>query len=342
MAREIANIRLAMWGDRDWRGLNLHEQHLYMYLLSAPSLTYAGVADWRPGRIAALTAGLTADDVVVAARGLQAKAFVYCDDDTEEIFVRSFVKHDGLLKHARIPVAMANDFAAIVSQPIQEFFVHELKRERERSPELKCWVNERVAELLGNPSRDLKGEPPPEPMGDAPVDRLVDARVDAHPEPHRDALHSMHTATTTATATTTSPAGEGVQGEIVQSEPLSEETPSSPPTGRRKPAKPIPEDWSPTTSHEAKAKELGLDVHAMADEFVNWALGKDERKADWSKAFHGWLTRQARWQRERGSRPQFPPKGQAKEDANIANLSAWVQSKQQAQDALPFPGGDPA
>lgn len=338
VAREIANIRLAMWGDRDWRGLRMHEQHLYMYLLSAPSMTYAGVADWRPGRIAALTAGLSADDVVDAARGLQAKAFVYCDDETEEIFVRSFVKHDGLLKHARIPVAMANDFAAIVSQPIQEFFVHELKRERERSPDLKCWTNERVAELLGKPSRDLKAEPPPEP----PVDARADRHGDAHSEPHRDPLHSMHTATTTATATTTSPGGEGVQGEVVQSGPPSDTAPSSPPTGRRKPARPIPEDWSPTTSHEEKAQRLGLDVHQVADEFVNWAISKDERKADWSAAFHNWLTREAKYRQDRKSRPQFAPKGQAKEDANLASLAAWVESKNKRQNELPFPGGDPA
>lgn len=126
-----------------------------------------------------------------------------------------------------------------------------------------------------------------------------------------------------------SPKGEG--GE--------EPTPKAP---RKKPAKTIPEDWSPTTSHKEKAKQLGLDVHAIADEFVNWAISKDERKADWSAAFHNWLTRENKFRQDRKSRPQFPPKGQAKEDANIANLSAWVQSKQQAQNELPFPGGDPA
>lgn len=135
---------------------------------------------------------------------------------------------------------------------------------------------------------------------------------------------------------------EGGAGGMLPADELSEETSPPPPSNRRKPAKPIPEDWSPTTSHEAKAQELGLDVHVMADEFVNWALSKDERKADWSKAFHGWLTRQARWRREGSARPAIAPKGQAKEDANIANLSAWVQSKQAQQNQLPFPGGDPA
>lgn len=121
-----------------------------------------------------------------------------------------------------------------------------------------------------------------------------------------------------------------------------DDTPPPPPSGRKKPAKPIPEDWSPTTAHEEKAQQLGLDVHGIADEFVNWAISKDERKADWSAAFHNWLTREAKWSKEGTSRSSIAPKGQAKEDANLANLADWVQSKQQAQDALPFPGGDPA
>lgn len=136
--------------------------------------------------------------------------------------------------------------------------------------------------------------------------------------------------------------GEGVQGEVVQSEPSSVGAASSPPTGRRKPARPIPEDWSPTTTHEEKAQKLGLDVHQVADEFVNWAISKDERKADWSAAFHNWLTREAKYRQDRASRPQFAPKGQAKEDANLASLAAWVESKNKRQNELPFPGGDPA
>ena len=53
------------------------------------------------------------------------------------------------------------------------------------------------------------------------------------------------------------------------------------------------------TAHEEKAQQLGLDVHGIADEFVNWAISKDERKADWSAAFHNWLTREAKWEQGR-------------------------------------------
>jgi hypothetical protein len=124
--------------------------------------------------------------------------------------------------------------------------------------------------------------------------------------------------------------------------------PVGPPRGdaaksdRKRPARPIPEDWSPTDAHEAKAQQLGLDVHQVAEEFVNWAISKDERKADWSAAFHNWLAREAKYRQDRASRPPISPRGQAKEDQNIAILAAWAESKNQRQNELPFPGGDPA
>ena len=52
MGRDRANIRTDMWGDDDWRGLTPGAQWLYEYLLTSPTLIYAGVADWRQVRVA--------------------------------------------------------------------------------------------------------------------------------------------------------------------------------------------------------------------------------------------------------------------------------------------------
>lgn len=121
--------------------------------------------------------------------------------------------------------------------------------------------------------------------------------------------------------------------------------PSRPPSvGRRKPARPIPADWSPTEAHQAKASELGLNVHSEADEFVNWALSKDERKADWDAAFRNWLTRSAKWKRERPSGRPSQSRAQQREADNLRVLADYVRRDPQgdAQGSLPFPGGDPA
>ena len=131
---------------------------------------------------------------------------------------------------------------------------------------------------------------------------------------------------------------QGNRGTGEQFPPIGPPEGGTPRSSRKRPSTTIPSDWSPTTSHETKAQSLNLDVHAEADEYVNHAISKDRRLVDWDAGFHTWLTKSKGF-KQQGTR--FAPKGQAKEDANLANLADWVQSKQQ-QDALPFPGGDPA
>lgn len=273
MAREIANIRLEMWGDREWRSLTQPAQHLYLYLLSSPSLDYAGVADWRPNRIAALTEGVTPADVIAAGAELQAKAFVYVDDVTEEVFIRSFVKHDGLLKHPRIPVAMAKDFADISSADIQDYFIHELVKESKRDPDLKCWANPKVSALLDRPSRDLKADSTCDPSPDPSPDPSGDATV--HPFVSPSLIQTSACSTATATTTATSPTGDGGTSR----------------PGRKRPPTPIPDGWTPTPAHASKASELRVDLNVEADRFRNWHLSKDSRFANWNAAFSNWLTK---------------------------------------------------
>lgn len=156
MPRDRANIRVDMWNDDDWRGLTGNAQGLYQKLLTHPTLTYCGVADWRPGRLAKLTKGMTAQDVIDGAVELQAAAFTYVDEETEEIFLRSFVRHDGLLKHPRLSISMANDFAAVASPKVRGFFVWELKKMHAEQPDLKLWSDRRVQTILKGRSEDMK------------------------------------------------------------------------------------------------------------------------------------------------------------------------------------------
>ena len=98
MARDHARIRLDIWADEDWRDLPSLPQWLYLHLLSSPSLSFCGVTDWRPARIAALALDLQASDVEYAASWLEDGRFILADRETEEVLVRSFIKHDGLVK----------------------------------------------------------------------------------------------------------------------------------------------------------------------------------------------------------------------------------------------------
>jgi hypothetical protein len=65
VAREYAQIKLAIWADDDWRDLTPLSRYLYLTLLTSPTLTHCGTADWRPARLSALN-GMAAADIAAA------------------------------------------------------------------------------------------------------------------------------------------------------------------------------------------------------------------------------------------------------------------------------------
>lgn len=152
MARDRANINTGIWNDADYRHLSPAAQWLYFLLMTHPTLTYVGVADWRPKRITPFAAGLTAGFIEDAAAELSAGRYIVIDEDTEEVLVRSFVKHDGILKQPRLAVSMANAYAQTASNSIRGVVVHELRKQREAHPEYACWADKRVADILSQPS----------------------------------------------------------------------------------------------------------------------------------------------------------------------------------------------
>lgn len=163
MAREYAPIRLDIWGDDDWTDLlSPAAQHLYFVLLTSPSLSYAGVGDWRPGRIAQSARGWSGRAVRAAAAELIEHLFIVVDEDTEEYLVRSFLKHDGLLKNPKTSVSFANAYADVASRTIRGVIVHQLARIRGNQPELKGWGVDRVAEILTRKTVDPASIPMPQ------------------------------------------------------------------------------------------------------------------------------------------------------------------------------------
>ncbi len=152
MARDHARIRLDIWTDDDWRDLTSGAQWLYLYLLSSPSLTFAGVADWRPGRIAAANRDWRPADVEWFAHELEDGRFILVDDESEEALIRSFVKHDGLMKSPNMAVAFCKALKAIASPTLRAVAVSELERLKETSPDLSGWKRSDVAKVLAKRS----------------------------------------------------------------------------------------------------------------------------------------------------------------------------------------------
>ena len=272
-----------MIGDDRYRELNHSEQWLYKLLLVHPTLTYAGVAEWRPGRLAATTSDLNADDVRRIGSGLQAKYFIYIDEDTEEVFIRSFVKHDGLLKQFRLPLSMTNDYAGIASQAIREFFIFELQKYQQEEPTLKCWDMERVKSLLERSSRNMKEQS----YGDALPITFDEGYADPYGKGYADPYgkgygidpsesYGLPTATTTATATSNTP-------------PKTDGDTSTSKRGTR-----VNPEWTPKEmtvkgiSKELPQVDQSMELKTFIDHFLA-APGQKGLKVDWDATYRNWV-----------------------------------------------------
>lgn len=139
MARDHGRIKTSIWRDPDWRDLPVDAQWLYKTIISQEALSRCGVLDWRPGRIAALASGNTARKVEASAKTLERARFVVIDRQTEELLVRTHVRHDGVLDRVNMGKAVGRALAKVVSQMIRDAALTELARVYEQSPRLAGW-----------------------------------------------------------------------------------------------------------------------------------------------------------------------------------------------------------
>jgi hypothetical protein len=258
MARDRASIRLDMWADEDWRRLSAPAQHLYMLLLSHPTLSYAGVADWRPGRLSQLSGGNTIAGVNAAGDELERAGFILRDPITEEVLIRSFIKHDGLMKQPKLVVSMTIAFAAIASTKIREVVAHEVQKLRDRDNGFR-WEVPQVQTVLA-----AKG---------SPITTFTPALTPGF-TPNPGHTQALPTATETATTTEASLLTPGDDEEA----------------GRRKEVR-LPKDWVPTAAHYDRAKKLGVDISRQVEAFRLHAETHDRHAAQWNSAFTTWLNK---------------------------------------------------
>ena len=115
LARDHGRLRHTIWSDPDWRALRAEEQRVFMLALTQPGLSYSGIVPYTLRRWQTLAADSTIPKIRRAVRALQEARFVVVDEETEELCVRTFIRHDGVLDSPNICRATVRDFAAITS-----------------------------------------------------------------------------------------------------------------------------------------------------------------------------------------------------------------------------------
>lgn len=322
MARDRANINTNIWTDTHWRQLTRDQQWMYELILTHPELSYAGVADWRPGRLMQFSAGTSRQDVERIGNELQVERFVFIDEDTEEVMIRSFLRHDGLLKNPKITVSMVNAYGAIASNKIREVFIHELRRLHDESPELKAFENGKVLALLKNPARPMQeftqGFTPsilddlPQGLGEALPQGLPQSLGSGYPLP-----------TTTATTTSTSKDVEGLTRDPEN---------ATGQTGTR-----IPNNFTTNPYMIAWALDNApnVDLKLSTQKFkahYRSVAGRAQFRTDWQAAWESWILSD---QQRAAERPQqFKTAGEQNLEAGARRHQRLLAEQQNTQQEI--------
>lgn len=202
--RKYQQLRTDIATDIDFRSLGGNAQLLYHLLLTDPSLSYCGVLDWRPRRIAARVSDWDVDTVKTAARELEAARYIVIDEDTEETLIRSYLRNAGVLDSKNLGTACARAYHAVSSTIILGVLTDELYRLREDAPHLqgltsdewgRAWINPRIPvdRLLDITDSTQGSDETPPPPAETPSDhRGYDATPDqwSTPEDPRCQKHA--------------------------------------------------------------------------------------------------------------------------------------------------------
>jgi len=130
-----ARVQRAIWRDPTFTALTMQAQWLYLRLLSDPRIEVTGLTDWRPDKIARSSYEWDIQTVLTAAKELTDAHFVVVDDELEEVLIRTFVRHDGLMSQPNMVRRLAKMVDLIESQTLRDALLVELRRLRDEQPQ---------------------------------------------------------------------------------------------------------------------------------------------------------------------------------------------------------------
>lgn len=148
MARH-ARILTSIWTS-DFCERTAGAQRLYLLAISQPTLSYAGVLPYTCKRWAGLAPDTRPGDIAKAVNELVNHSYLVVDGNTEEVWVKSYLRYEGVLWIPNTRRSMWREIGAVQSVPIRLAM-------QEQYPELFAQPN-------GHGLAQPLGEPFPEPL----------------------------------------------------------------------------------------------------------------------------------------------------------------------------------
>ncbi|MDL9938703.1 hypothetical protein QSJ18_18305 [Gordonia sp. ABSL1-1] len=160
--RTFGRVAVTIWRDRDFRKLSVDAQRCYLLLLSQRDLNHAGIQPLMIRKWAQGADATTEADILAALGELQAARFVCFDIETHELFVRSFIRNDGVLKQPNVLKSALKAAQLVDSERLRRAVADELRGLRRRDAD--AVADELDPGEIGNPYETL-----PEPFADPSV-----------------------------------------------------------------------------------------------------------------------------------------------------------------------------
>lgn len=163
MAREHSRLLVSIWDDPDFISLDPSQQIVYLALTGSRDLSWCGVAPLLPKRIARCARTLTERKVITHIGTLVDRRFLLVDNETDEVAVRTYVRHDKIIGSPNVTKAMGRALGLVRSEHIADGIKAELARLLADEPDAKGWPSlesaypELMAEVIA------KGSPNPSP-----------------------------------------------------------------------------------------------------------------------------------------------------------------------------------
>lgn len=123
-----AVIGTAIWTEPTIRALPYAQQHAYLLAYTQPDLSRCGVLAYRPKRWAGFAPDLSIRHLRKQFDALHDSRHVVLDDDHEELLIRTYIGHDGLLAQPLVVAAMVRDYSEVTSPAVRLAILTELRR----------------------------------------------------------------------------------------------------------------------------------------------------------------------------------------------------------------------
>lgn len=130
MANAAGILKESIWRDREFRALPRSAQATYAQLISQKELDRAGIQPLQVFKWAKGCDDFTTDDFMADLKVLEEHRFVFIDEDTDELFIRSYMRHCDVVRYPNILKNALRCAGMVASEKLRHELAKELRRLR--------------------------------------------------------------------------------------------------------------------------------------------------------------------------------------------------------------------